>query len=300
MSPLRRTLPLLALAAIGCARAEAQTPAAPVSPPSRVVFGTGTLEADRTAPLAFERPGTLREVRVAVGDIVEPGSVVARLDDRDSALAVQRERAALEAERATLTRLRADELLLGERARIARREADRAARLYEVGSGSGLERDRGDDGRAVSGLELTALRSQRPGLVARASQAASRLALARWTLDRDALRAPARARVLRSDYAPGAFVAAGHPVAVLAPVGAEVAAVWVHESELPAVRVGAAVSVVLRDRARTRLEGAVLRVRPEADGRNHEARVDVSLRSLPVNVVFGVRLDAEITRSAAP
>jgi multidrug efflux pump subunit AcrA (membrane-fusion protein) len=129
MNPLRRTLPLLALIAAGCARAEAQTPAAPVSPPSRVVFGTGTLEADRTAPLAFERPGTLREVRVAVGDIVEPGSVVARLDDRDSALAVQRERAALEAERATLTRLRADELLLGERAHRPARGRPRGAAL---------------------------------------------------------------------------------------------------------------------------------------------------------------------------
>lgn len=299
MTTLRRALPLLALAALGCARAEAQPPA-PAAPPPRVVFGTGTLEADRTAPLAFERPGTLREVAVTVGDIIEPGSVVARLDDRDSALSVRRERAALLAERATLTRLHADERLLGERARIARREADRAARLYDVGSGSGLERDRGEDGRAVSGLELSALRAQRPGLVARAAQAESRLALARWTLDRDVLRAPARARVLRCDYAPGAFVGAGHPVAVLAPLGAEVAAVWVHESELSAVRVGAAVSVVLRDGARTRLAGTVRRVRPEADGRNHEARVDVSLSSLPGNVVFGVRLDAEITRSAAP
>ena len=59
-------------------------------------------------------------------------------------------------------------------------------------------------------------------------------------------------------------------------------------------------AVGLRDRGRTRLAGTVLRVRPEADGRNHEARVDVSLSSLPRNVVFGVRLDAEITRSAAP
>ena len=59
MITLRRTLSMLALAAFGCARAEAQTPAAVA--PSRVVFGTGTLEADRPAPLAFERPGPLRQ-----------------------------------------------------------------------------------------------------------------------------------------------------------------------------------------------------------------------------------------------
>ena len=44
----------------------------------------------------------------------------------------------------------------------------------------------------------------------------------------------------------------------------------------------------------------MLRVRPEADGRTHEARVDVALRDLPPTVVFGVRLDAAIARSPSP
>lgn len=296
-------LALLALSAAACSPAAAHappTPAPTASAADRTLYGSGTLEAARTAPMSFDRPGTLREVAVTVGDVVEAGALLARLDDRDTALGVQRERASLDAERAALARLRADEAVADARLRIARREAGRTQHLFDQGSTSGSERDRGDDSQQLAALERDALRAQHPNLSARISQASSRLSLAEWTHRRDTIRAPFRARVLRADLAPGAFVSPGQPVVVLAPVGEEVAAVWVHEQDLPSVRPGASVSLTLRDVARTHLDGTVLRVRPEADGRTHEARVDVSLRTLPPTVVFGVRLDANIARSTAP
>lgn len=304
MNSLRSVTLALGFAFIGCTRAQAQAPAAraSTSAPSATdaIYGSGTLEADRTAPMAFDRAGTLRELHATVGDIVAADALLARIDDGDSTLAVQRERAAFEAERATLLRLRADESLVESRLRIASRDSARSRRLFEQGASSAVERDHSDDVESVTGLELAALRAQRPALRARAAQASSRLAQAEWSHGRDTLRAPMRARVLRSELAPGAFVGAGQTVLTLAPLGAEVAAVWVHERELPALRVGARVRVTLRDLARTQLEGAVLRVRPEADGRTHEARVDVALRDLPPTVVFGVRLDAAIARSPSP
>lgn len=304
MNPLRPLAMALSLTALGCARAQAQAPAAPaVAAPvvdRDTIYGSGTLEADRTAPMAFDRPGTLRELHAAVGEVVDADALLARLDDGDADLSVRREREAVAVERAALVRLRADESLAESRLRIAARESARARSLFDRGASSAVERDRGDDVEAVSSLELAALRAQRPALAARAAQASTRLALAEWSRDRDTLRAPTRARVLRSELAPGAFVGAGQPVVTLAPVGAEVAAVWVHERELPSLRAGARVRVTLRDIARTRLEGTVLRVRPEADGRTHEARVDVALRDLPPTVVFGVRLDAAIARSTSP
>lgn len=294
-SPLR--VALLPLLALGCLRAEAQPPPPPApAPRADVVFGTGTLTSDRTIPLAFDRPGTLRVLDATVGAVVEPGAVIARLDDGDTRLAVSREQAALHAERGAVERLRADESLLGARLAIARREAARTGRLFTSGSSSELERDRGDDAATVNALELAALRAQRPALLARVAQAESRLALARWSHARDTLTAPTRARVLRSELAPGAFVGAGQPVVHLSPVGDELASVWVHERELPSLRVGARATVTLRDRARTRFEATVLRVRPEADPRTHEVRVDLRPRALPPAVVFGARLDAEISR----
>lgn len=296
-------LALLALSTAACSPAAAHTPPASSTPApaaDRSLYGSGTLEVARTAPMSFDRPGTLRDVSVTVGDIVEAGAVVARLDDRDTTLGVERERASLDAERSALARLRADEAVADARVRIALREAGRTQHLFDEGSTSAVERDRGDDSQRLAALEREALRAQHPSLAARVSQASARLGLAEWTRRRDTLRAPFRARVLRADLAPGAFVAPGQPVVVLAPVGEEIAAVWVHEQDLPSVRPGASVTLTLRDVARTRLDGAVLRVRPEADGRTHEARVDVSLRSLPSTVVFGVRLDANIARSTTP
>lgn len=294
----RSLLALLALGAFGCTRAEAQ-PAPPPAAPARadVVFGTGALASDRTIPLAFDRPGTLRTLQAEPGAIIEAGAAIARLDDGDTRLAVARERAAVLTERGALERLRADESLLSARLAIARRESARTGRLFASGSSSEVERDRGDDGAAVTALELASLRAQRPALLARIAQAERRADLARWSHTRDTLTAPTRARVLRSELAPGAFVGAGQPVVHLSPVGDELASVWVHESELPSLRVGARATVTLRDRARTRFEATVLRVRPEADARTHEVRVDLRPRTLPPVVVFGTRLDAEIARA---
>jgi multidrug efflux pump subunit AcrA (membrane-fusion protein) len=275
----------------------ARAPVPTASARTTMVFATGTLAADRTLPLAFDRAGTLGLLRADVGSIVEPGALVAQLEDRDTRVAVERERAGAATERSALAKILADEALVRARVEIARREAARSARLFTVGGGTEFERDRSADALAVSTLELESLRAQRPAVRARVAQAQARVALATITHERDALRAPARARVLRSDLAQGAFVGAGQTVVQLALVGDELASVWVHESELPSIRVGARATVTLRDRAHTRFDATVLRVRPEADPRTHEVRVDLRPTTLPPVVVFGVRLDAEIERA---
>lgn len=301
----RRFIVSAVLMAAGCLPAHAQSSqvsAASDEAPRRdeqLVYGAGTLTTDRTIPLAFERAGTLRALAVEVGAVVESGATIAQLDDEDSRLSVTREAASVSVERAALERLRADEATLRRRIAIAERERERSQRLSVIGSGTELERDHAEDALSLGQLELASALAQRPTILARVAQAQARAALARRSLERDRIIAPTRARVLQSDLAPGAFVGAGQTVVQLAPVGDERASVWVHESELPSVRVGARATVTLRDRERTRLDATVLRVRPEADPRTHEVRVDLRLARLPSVVVFGVRLDARIERARA-
>jgi multidrug efflux pump subunit AcrA (membrane-fusion protein) len=297
MKPTSLALLLLTFGG-GCVEAHAQQQPAAVAPrPPRTVFGTGTLVADRTIPLAFERPGTLRTLEAEVGSIVERNAVLATLDDDETRLALRRDQAALASELAALARVRADEALSQQRITIARRESDRSERLFATGGAAELDRDRTRDAIALGQLELQSLRSQRPAISARVAQASARVELSRVLHERDRLVAPVRARVLRSDLAAGAFVGAGQPVVQLAPVGAELASVWVHESELASLRIGARATLTLRDQGRTRFDAVVVRVRPEADMRTHEVRVDLRPSRLPPIVVFGLRLDAEIERA---
>lgn len=282
----------------GCVEAHAQQQPAPIAAARpRSISGTGTLVADRTIPLAFERPGTLRSLDAEVGSIVEARTVLASLDDDETRLALRRDQAAVATERAALARVSADEALSQQRLTIARRESARSERLFATGGTAELDRDRTTDAIELGQLELRSLRSQRPAISARVAQAITRVELSRVLHERDQLTAPVRARVLRSDLAAGAFVGAGQPVVQLAPVGSELASVWVHESEITALRVGARATLTLRDHARTRYDATVVRVRPEADTRTHEVRVDLRPSRLPSIVVFGLRVDAEIERS---
>lgn len=295
------TIAALAMLAASCTEAHAQrTDTRTQTQPARrerAVFGTGSLVADQTIPLAFERPGTLRTLVAEVGAIIEARAVIATLDDDESRIALRRDRAAMDSERAALLRWSADRAQSRARIAIARRESARSERLFASGGAAELERDRSGDSLAIGELELSAISAQRPAIAARIAQARARAELTQRQIERDRLLAPVRARVLRSELAPGAFVAAGVPVVQLVPIGAEIASVWVHESELSALRVGARATLVLRDHDHTRYAGTVLRVRPEADPRTHEVRVDVRPATLPPFVVFGLRMDAEIERA---
>src|SRR5262252_849599 len=57
---------------------------------STFLSGTTTLEARNTATLVASRPGRVVELRVEEGQWVEKGAVLARLDDTEARLAVER------------------------------------------------------------------------------------------------------------------------------------------------------------------------------------------------------------------
>ena len=71
------------------------------------VSASGGVEPRARAGLAFEVPGLVAEVPVEVGDAVETGDVLARLDTDQLALQVQQSRAALVSVEAQLAQLRA-------------------------------------------------------------------------------------------------------------------------------------------------------------------------------------------------
>jgi RND family efflux transporter MFP subunit len=66
------------------------------------VAGSGSVAAEQTVNLAFQMGGTVTEVLVKEGDVVQTGQALARLDDRALQLQVTNARSALESARARL------------------------------------------------------------------------------------------------------------------------------------------------------------------------------------------------------
>ena len=71
------------------------------------ISATGVLEAEKTQTVAFEIAGTVADVYVSEGDVVQAGDVLARLDDTDLRLQLRQAEANLRAAEAQLAQLKA-------------------------------------------------------------------------------------------------------------------------------------------------------------------------------------------------
>jgi RND family efflux transporter MFP subunit len=149
---------------------------------TRVISGIVTAISDTR--LAFEVAGTVQTVEVSLGDEVEAGQVLARLDPEPLELAVR------DAE-ATLSEATALQ-------KNARTEFERASALFEANVASRQELDR-----------ATTLRDSRDSQV---EAARARLNLARRDLRRSVLEAPFRGAISVREVDPAMSVAAGQTV----------------------------------------------------------------------------------------
>ena len=105
------------------------------------VSASGSIEPQARVNLAFEMPGRVAEVAVEVGDVIETGDVLARLDTAQLALQVQQAQAALAAAEAQLAQIKA-----GARPEeIAAAEANLRAVEAQV-SGAAANRDQLESG----------------------------------------------------------------------------------------------------------------------------------------------------------
>ncbi|MGM0984761.1 MAG: efflux RND transporter periplasmic adaptor subunit [Pseudomonadota bacterium] len=187
---------LVALLLVGCAEESVdEAPLRPVRTLSVEVSGAeaerklpGRLEAVANRRLSFRVAGQIEAYRVAVGEPVAAGQLLARLEATD--LRLQRDRA-----RSSLA---------GAEAAAANAEAEwqRARRLYEAGSAPARDLD-------AARAQVEAARAQR-------DSARDALALAERQLSFTRLEAPGDCRVATRLAEVGENVASGRPVLVLA------------------------------------------------------------------------------------
>lgn len=227
---------------------------------------SGELHAEG-ADIAARTPGVLEAVNVRIGDRVEEGDVLARVDTAQ----LTRQLAEVEAQRsAAAASARRAEAGLG----AAQAELDRTEPLLEE--------------QLVSAQEVTALRARVAGLQAeqaaaeaQGQEAAARLELLRQQIRDARLEAPFDGAVAERHLDPGAVVQHGSPVLRLVHGGPLRVRFRVAERDLGRIRTGMPFEVTTHATADERFAGTVERIAAAVSRDDRTAAVEGVLEGEP-------------------
>jgi HlyD family secretion protein len=248
----------------------------------------GTVEATE-AQLGFQAAGRILDVLVEEGDTVHRGQELAHLDTLETSARRRQAAAQVAAARALLLELergaRPQEVIEARAARDAaadkqadaRRDLDRARRLRADGlvsqetldkitTASQVAESQRAQAEAQFRLVVAGPRSERIAAQrAQVAQAEAAVAALDATLANMTIRAPFGGMVTVKARQPGETVAAGSPVVTILDRDDRWVRIYVPETRLGAVRLGADAAVTSDTPPRTRYAGTVVYVSPEAE-----------------------------------
>jgi multidrug resistance efflux pump len=318
-------------AATGVVRPTPVTLATALAPDTRSLYtGPGSIAPVHVYRIAFEIPGRVVAVNADLGDRVAAGTVLAALDRSDyaaqtrtaQARALEADAGALKARNGARTqeRFAADDAVAAARAqldratsaqRLAQADAARFDALFASGDIAARQHDHTIEAARDADAAVAAARAQlaqaeaqrtliREGTRAEdvaASIAAARAAqasadLARVTLAKTSLIAPADAYVQQRAVEPGSDAQPGATAFVLVDARTPDVLIAVPESRLDGIALGTDASVRAGGRS---YRGTVIRIEPDADAATRTAQVRVRVPGLKgraggvVGVALGTR-----------
>jgi HlyD family secretion protein len=219
---------------------------APASPYAAIANGKADVEGGIIA-VAARRGGVVREVLVQEGDTVTKGQVLARQEDDEPRLAVQRATAEVAQARAAMAATRVQ-------LSTARREFERLQRLQSSNFVAAQRLDQARD--AIAAAEAT-LQAQ----AATAATAEARLNEARYAQELTVIRAPADGRIVRRYANPGSGASTLNVSNMfdLEPNAARIVRAEIVESAIPVVSIGQQAEIVPEADPSKVYKGVVLR-----------------------------------------
>ncbi len=292
----------LAAAAGGCARKDEA--------------GTIRLNGRLEAPLVDLAPkvaGRVLEVRVREGDRVKAGDLLVALDLGETAIAVERDRRALESSKARYEDLQAgsreaeikaaEQEVADRRAAVelARPELDRQRTLLakKVGTQRDVDVARADLERAEANLRISEekLRLAREGFRKHQTEQArydvdrakSVLAQSETVAKESELRAPADAVVLHRIAEPGLLLGPGQPALTLAFAGRLYVRTFIPEPDLGRVKQGQPAEVTVDAFPGRRFPARVTEISPDAEF----TPKPVETSRERVNLVYAAKVDLD-------
>jgi membrane fusion protein, multidrug efflux system len=277
---------VLALAA-GC-RSEAKVDAEVVRPVKvavvqaaargRTLAYSGVVRARIESAIGFRVAGKVVQRAVNVGDRVEVGQVIARLDDTDLKLAESSARAAVASARSRRD-VASDNL---ERAKVLLPKAIISQAVYDT--------RKNELDAAVSALESAQ---------AQLLQATNAVSYATLTADRAGI-------VTAVTGEPGQVVGAGQAVITLAAAGETEIAIAVPEQDAARIVVGQRAGITLWAGPRTSTEGGVREIAGQADAASRTYAIRVTVADPPQTMRLGmtatvaIRIDEEAAAMVVP
>lgn len=242
------------------------------------VIAEGTLQARREAEIKFELAGRVDRIQVAEGQRVRRGQVLARLDDREYQLALEEARNRyLEA----LGKIAVEEDALDADGSGQASVEEQLAELERLERAGTITREERRDRELEIGVEAVKQGSYRRELLeVRSGLAAARAdeARAELNLDRTVLRAPFDGVVSGLELDPGERVQVGQMLCTVVDDRDLRAEVGVLESDLRALRQGAAALLIVPALAET-LQVVADVVQPTVDTNTRTLQVLLRVRS---------------------
>ncbi|MHB8433281.1 MAG: efflux RND transporter periplasmic adaptor subunit [Candidatus Tyrphobacter sp.] len=237
--------------------------------------------------LAFSIPGTVSGIDVSLGQHVQSGTILARLDARPLALAAQQAQAQAQAAAAQEAYARIDRISV----RLRVDEAELARQRVLLGAGVVARRDV-EAVQATVASDRADVQSAREALAAAeatAAAASARASSAQYDLSRSALRAPFDSVVVGVYAQPGQVVDATVPIVAVAAAQTYVATLDVPVTDVPRIASGDIVHVNAAGRTFDARIGAVAPAVNPATG-----LAELSVEGIPSDIPPGTPIDARV------
>jgi len=245
-----------------------------------VYEATGTVRARASASLSSKLIGSVREVRVQIGDRVKEGQILIVLDSADLEAALRRAEAAREEIRTTFPE--ADSGVAAAKASLdlAQVTFNRMQELYSKRSISNQEFDEASARLKAAQAASEIARAKRTQLDARLAQAEQEVRMAQVNRGYAQIEAPYAGLVTAKPAEPGIMATPGAPLMTIEREGAYRVEAAVEESRLGAIRTGQAVSIRF-DGAGQGVTGKVSEIVPEVDAASRTGVVKIDLPASP-------------------
>jgi HlyD family secretion protein len=258
------------------------------------VMGTGTLEARVKTIISPRIQGRLAEVLVDQGDAVKAGQVLARLDDEELRQQVAVAQAALDATRATVERVRAEEARPRAVQKQARLAHDRATELMATKVASQTDLDQAVEALGVAEADLARAQAAIVEAGSQVQTADMNLLYRREQLAFTEIQSPYDGLVVRRDRDRGDMVLPGSSLLYLIATNEMWVSAWVDETAMADLTVSQPALVIFRADPGQAYTGEVARIGREADRETREFVVDVRVGKLPPNWAVGQRAEVFI------
>jgi len=275
----------LALASIGAGSLAAYLALRPPALPDGVLYGNGHIEGIEVR-VAAEVPGRIAEMHFEEGRRVGAGDVLTRLDDEDFVLRLSQARAGEAAAVAAIQRTEGELATAHHHRMTAENDVKRYEALAERGTVSPQRLDGARNAFEEAKSRVATLEAVLEQARAQRGAARQTAALAESALSKTTITAPSAGTIVAKLSERGEAVAPGQPLAILIDLSQVELKVYVPESEVGRIRLGAPARIRIDAFPERFLEAAVKRV----DGRAQFTPRDIHMPDERVRTVFGIVL----------